>query len=126
MTCNNVNVSVGLLIGLAIAAVVVVALSVEALLVAWRLMHRRMSLGWLFVPVVALPADVLCLWLVTNIWALLAGVVAGTTGGKGVCMVFWGQQSVLMLCTAIAIVLAAAIGVRLWRSRSTRLRLGAN
>jgi hypothetical protein len=48
-------------------------------------------------------------------WTLRAGLAAGTVfSGKGVCMAFWSQRLYLTQCAAVAVVLAAAIGARVW------------
>src|SRR5258708_30337983 len=112
MTCNNANVPDGLLILLYAGVAVVAALGGEAVVVAWLLVRRRVSLGWLSALVAALAVGVFCVWLLTDIAALRAGLEAGTAGGKGVCFVFWGQQQVLGLCGVVAVALAAAIGAR--------------
>src|SRR5260221_12516329 len=83
MTCNNVNVPAGLLLGLGVAIAVAAALTGEALVVAWLLARRRVALGWLVALAVALAVDALCMWQITDIGALRAGLGAGTAGGKG-------------------------------------------
>jgi hypothetical protein len=112
MTCNNANVPDGLLILLYAGVAVVAALGGEAGVVAWLLVRRRVSLGWLSALVVALAVGVVCVWLLTDIAALRAGLEAGTAGGKIVCFVFWGQQQMLGLCGVVAVALAAALGAR--------------
>lgn len=114
MTCNNANVPDGLLIGLYVAVAVAAALSGEALVVAWLLVRRRVALGWLFALAVALAVDAFCVWQITDIWALRAGLEAGTASGIGVCMGFWDQQQYVAMCAGVAVVLATAIGARVW------------
>ncbi len=113
MTCNGANVLDGLLIGLYSAVAVAAALAGETFVVARLLMRGRVSRGWLIALAVALAGGVLCVWHIAAIWTLRAGVAAGTAGGKGVCMVFWGQQQALTLCAVTAVVLAAVIGARM-------------
>src|SRR5258707_10798454 len=124
-TCNNANVPAGLLLGLGVAIAVAAALTGEALVVAWLLARRRVALGWLVALAVALAVDALCVWQITDIWALRAGLEAGTAGGKGVCQVFANQHLVLVVCAVGAIVLAAATGAsvqRAWHDRDTTTR----
>ena len=125
MTCNNANVPAGLLLGLGVAIAVAAALTGEALVVAWLLARRRVALGWLVALAVALAVDALCMWQITDIWALRAGLEAGTAGGKGACQVFANQHLVLVVCAVGAIVLAAATGAsvqRAWHDRDTTTR----
>jgi hypothetical protein len=114
MTCNNAHVPEGLLTFLYVGIGVVAAFGGEAFVVAWLLVRRRVSLGWLSALVAALAVGVVCVWLITDIAALRAGLEAGIASGKGVCMVFWNQQQYLAVCAAIAVVLAATIGARVW------------
>jgi hypothetical protein len=114
MTCNNAHVPEGLLTFLYVGVAVVAALGEEAVAVAWLLVRRRVSLGWVAALVAALAVGALCVWLLTDIAALRAGLEAGTAGGKGVCMVFWSQQQMLELCGVVAVALAAALGARVW------------
>lgn len=114
MTCNNANVPDGLLILLYASVAVVAALGGEAVVVAWLLVRRRVSLGWLSALVAALAVGVVCVGQITDIAALRAGLEAGTAGGKGVCNDFWNQQLYLKLCAVVAVALAAAIGARVW------------
>src|SRR5258707_8856775 len=110
--CNDANVPDGLLIGLYIAVALVTALSGEAILVVWLLVRRRVSLGWLFALAVALTVATFCMWVVTDILSLRAGLEAGTAGGKGGCMGFWNQQLYLKLCAFVAFALAVALSAR--------------
>lgn len=109
MTCNNANVPDGLFIGLWVAVAVAAVLTGEALVVAWLLVRRRVALGWLYALAVPLAVDAVCMWLITDIWALRAGLEVGA-GSIEVCAVFWFQQDVLRVCAAVAVVLAVATG----------------
>jgi hypothetical protein len=115
MTCNGANVPDGLLICVCVGIVVAAALAGYVLGVVWLLMRRRAGYGWLFPLAVALAAGAVCVWQITNNLALWAALGAGPAGGKGVCTAFWSQQQVLALCAAVAIVLVAATGGRVWR-----------
>lgn len=114
MTCNNANVPDGLLILLYIAAAVLGALGGEAVFVAWLLVRRRVSLGWVSTLLIALTVGSLCVWLINTIAALRAGLVAGVMGGKGVCGIFWGLQQEVGIGVAVALALAMILVGRAW------------
>src|SRR5258708_29002563 len=102
MTCNNANVPAGLLLGLGVAIAVAAALTGEALVVAWLLARRRVALGWLVALAVALAVDALCMWQITDIWALRAALEAGTARCQGSSQVVSNQHLVLLACALCA------------------------
>src|SRR5258707_5085780 len=100
--CNDANVPDGLLIGLYIAVALVTALSGEAILVVWLLVRRRVSLGWLFALAVALTVATFCMWVVTDILSLRAGLEAAAARRHGACIVLCNQPVYLKRCAFVA------------------------
>src|SRR5260221_14217269 len=101
MTCNNANVPDGLLILLYAGVAVVAALGGEAVVVAWLLLRRRVSLGWLPALGAALAVGVFCVWLLTDIAALRAGLEAEADGGKSGGLWVFGHAQGLGRCVAV-------------------------